>query len=58
VDYIHYNPVKHGLVAQVGDWPWSSFHCYVRKGMYTSDWASDLSSDDVGIANMGEWMSG
>lgn len=31
VDYIHYNPVKHGLVRQVKDWPWSSFHRYVQQ---------------------------
>ena len=29
-DYIHYNPVKHGLVSRVTDWPYSSFHRYVR----------------------------
>lgn len=38
IDYIHYNPVKHGLVDQVRDWPWSSFHRYVRMGYYASDW--------------------
>ena len=30
LDYIHYNPVKHGLVGRAGDWPFSSFHRYVR----------------------------
>jgi len=30
VDYGHYNPVKHGLVARVEDWPWSSYHRYAR----------------------------
>jgi putative transposase len=29
VDYIHYNPVKHGHVARVADWPHSSFHRFV-----------------------------
>jgi putative transposase len=38
VDYIHYNPVKHGLVQCVGDWPWSSFHRYVRDGLLPADW--------------------
>jgi putative transposase len=38
VDYIHLNPVKHGLVERVGDWPWSSFHRYVRRGWYEPDW--------------------
>jgi putative transposase len=31
VDYIHFNPVKHGLVQRVRDWPDSSFHRYVRE---------------------------
>ena len=30
IDYIHWNPVKHGLVRRVIDWPYSSFHAYVR----------------------------
>ena len=39
VDYIHYNPVKHGLVNRVEDWPYSTFHRYVKAGMYPADWA-------------------
>jgi putative transposase len=38
MDYIHYNPVKHGLVSQVQDWLWSSFHRYIRLGVYSKDW--------------------
>ena len=41
VDYIHWNPVKHGWVRRVGDWPHSSFHAYVRRGLYSPDWACD-----------------
>ena len=41
VDYIHYNPVKHGLVTRVGDWPYSSFHQFVRLGWLSADWAGD-----------------
>jgi putative transposase len=41
VDYIHYNPVKHGYVGQVKDWPYSSFHRYVRHGLYPIDWAGE-----------------
>jgi putative transposase len=37
LDYIHYNPVKHGLVQRVKDWQWSSFHRYVRMGCYEAD---------------------
>jgi len=38
LDYIHINPVKHGLAARPGDWPWSSFQRYVRRGEYDADW--------------------
>lgn len=38
VDYIHYNPVKHGLVQRASDWPWSTFHRYVRRGWLPLDW--------------------
>ena len=34
VDYIHYNPVKHELVDAVEDWPWSTYHKFVRDGFY------------------------
>lgn len=38
IDYIHYNPVKHGHVPRVADWPFSSFHRFVRRGIYSPDW--------------------
>jgi len=38
VDYIHFNPVKHGLVERVADWPYSSFHRYVRNGGLYVEW--------------------
>ena len=41
-DYIHYNPVKHGLVSQVVDWRHSSFHRYVRQGVLPSDWGGKV----------------
>ena len=41
VDYIHINPVKHGLVKQVADWPYSSFHRYVKAGVLPNNWAGD-----------------
>jgi putative transposase len=41
VDYIHYNPVKHGLVGKVIDWPHSSFHRYVALGWCAADWGGD-----------------
>ena len=44
-DYIHYNPVKHGLVKRPLDWPWSSFHRYLSKGFYGEDWG--YTDDDL-----------
>jgi putative transposase len=38
VEYIHYNPVKHGLAVSPRDWQWSSFHDYVGRGVYDVDW--------------------
>lgn len=51
IDYIHYNPVKHGYAAKPADWPYSTFHRFVRNGVYPKDWAS---SDEGGITNFGE----
>jgi putative transposase len=38
VDYVHWNAKKHGLAESVVDWPWSSFHRFVKLGEYPSDW--------------------
>jgi putative transposase len=40
LDYVHVNPLKHGLVQRVSDWPWSTFHRYVRLGEYDAQWGS------------------
>jgi putative transposase len=40
MDTIHYNPVKHGLVQRVCEWPWSSFHRYVEQGYYSRGWGA------------------
>ena len=54
LDYLHYNPVKHGLVGRAVDWPWSSFHRYVRSGTYPADWGcGPMACDDLG-APVGE----
>ena len=37
------NPVKHGLVSRVQDWPYSSFRRDVRRGVFPLDWAGDAS---------------
>jgi len=39
VDYVHINPVKHGVVSRVRDWPLSTFHPYVKVGPLPQDWA-------------------
>lgn len=39
VDYVHINPVKHGLVGRVRDWPHSTFHRCAAQGIYDVDWA-------------------
>jgi putative transposase len=41
VDYIHYNPVKHGYVQRPVDWPYSSIHHYIETGMLPLYWACD-----------------
>lgn len=41
VDYIHYNPVKHGHVRAAVDWPYSSIHRYIERGDLGKDWAAD-----------------
>ncbi|MBR0757797.1 transposase [Bradyrhizobium jicamae] len=46
VDYIHYNPVKHGLVSSATEWPHSSLHRYIRDGILTPDWGSSGSPDN------------
>jgi len=39
-DYIHWNPVKHRYVQRVADWPYSTFHRWVRGGHYPADWGT------------------
>jgi putative transposase len=49
MDYIHFNPVKHGHVTRVADWPHSSFHGMVKQGVYPADWAGDVSEVSGGF---------
>lgn len=51
VDYIHYNPAKHGLVQKVEEWPWSTYHKYVRDGFYgrTNDFDHVVKSNNEGF---------
>jgi putative transposase len=45
VDYIHINPVKHEHVKRVVDWPYASFHRFVRLGIYPADWSGGNQDD-------------
>ncbi|MBX9703085.1 MAG: hypothetical protein K2X39_02920, partial [Silvanigrellaceae bacterium] len=51
VNYIHYNPVKHGHVANPTDWPHSSIHRFIRKGILNNHWAC---SDEFSQLEFGE----
>ena len=42
INYVHINPVKHGLVNRVQDWPHSTFHRYVKDGLLPSNWSCDV----------------
>ena len=49
LDYIHINPVKHGLVSSVQDWPYSTFQRLAKQGIYPRDWAGNAESNDTDI---------
>jgi putative transposase len=43
IDYVHANPLKHGVVTSVKEYPWSTFHRFVREGEYEENWGVDVS---------------
>jgi putative transposase len=47
MDYVHFNPVKHGHVTRVADWPYSTFHRLVAAGVYPLDWAGSAGADEL-----------
>lgn len=49
VDYIHFNPVKHGHARHVQDWPFSCFHRMVRLGIYPADWGDGPEEQGIGF---------
>ena len=49
LDYIHYNPVKHGLVSRPIDWEFSSMRRFVRRGLYEADWGAFEPESIVGL---------
>lgn len=48
VDYVHFNPVKHGHVQRAADWPYSSFGRWVTRGWYPQDWGGEATEDVPG----------
>lgn len=48
VDYIHYNPVKHGWVTRAADWPHSTLHEYIKRGMVNRDWGGSSGDKETG----------
>jgi putative transposase len=46
MDYIHWNPVKHGFTPKVVDWPYSSFHRLVRSKQYAENWGENIDFDN------------
>lgn len=52
LDYLHWNPVKHGLVQRVVEWPWSSFHRYVAAGTLPADWCASPDVAGYGVARL------
>ena len=48
-DYIHWNPVKHGHAKRPADWPYSTFHRFVERGVYPANWAVVLEDEPQGF---------
>jgi putative transposase len=50
IDYIHYNPVKHGLVKRASDWRYSSIHRYIKLNILDNNWGDGevTIADDIG----------
>ena len=47
MNYIHYNPVKHGLVKNVKDWRYSSFCKFVKQGLYDINWGCSKDIENI-----------
>ena len=54
LDYLHYNPVKHGLVKSPAEWKWSTFAKYVKAGLYPEDWGETLPDNVNGLKTVVE----
>lgn len=51
LDYIHYNPIKHGQVKALKDWEYSSFHKFVKNGFYENNWCNFDDINNISIIN-------
>jgi putative transposase len=51
MNYLHWNPVKHGHARSAGEWPYSTFQRHVKQGMYPADWGG---VEDCDSASFGE----
>ncbi len=49
LDYIHFNPVKHGHVKRPADWPHSSIHRYIREGVFDAEWGTNGIRKDLNL---------
>ncbi len=49
IDYIHYNPVKHGYVTRPADWPYGSFKLAMKRGWYDATWGDAEPSSIAGM---------
>jgi putative transposase len=47
INYIHFNPIKHGLVTKLSDWRWSSYNDYFCTGYYDASWG-EIEPKDIG----------
>jgi putative transposase len=54
LDYLHFNPVKHGHVLRPGDWPWSSLRRYIRLGWYDAEWGAHEPESLRDMSGLGE----
>jgi putative transposase len=52
VDYIHYNPVKHGFVKRPVEWPFSSIHRYIKNEVIAENWACGYEFEKGGFGEV------
>ena len=55
LDYVHYNPLKHGYIKNVKDWEFSSFHKFVKQNLYEKEWGSQYNINEFKYLNVVEF---